>query len=44
VPVAAGPRPRAAPAGAGSARFAHNNLRPPFRIWWGQCSSAWHRG
>ncbi len=43
-PAIAGPRPRAAPAGAGSARFAHTSLRPPFRIWWGQCSGVWHKG
>jgi hypothetical protein len=42
--AAAGPPSRAALAGARSARFAHNSLRPPFRIWWSQCSGAWHRG
>ncbi len=40
----AGPRSWATPAGARSARFAHSSLRPPFRIWWGQCFGAWHRG
>jgi hypothetical protein len=32
VPAIARPRSRAAPTGAGSTRFAHNNLCPPFRI------------
>jgi len=41
---ATGPQPRAAPKGAGSVRFAHSSMRPPFRIWWGQCFGAWHRG
>jgi len=35
---------RAALAGAGSARFAHNSRCPPFRIWWGHCFDVWHRG
>jgi hypothetical protein len=38
--AATGPRPRAAPASAGLARFAHSSLRPPFRIWCGHCSGA----
>jgi hypothetical protein len=42
--AATGPQPPMAPASARLARFAHSSVRPPFRIWWGQCFGAWHRG